>query len=137
MKFPRTTRILKGQFDAIPYLCVLFPMAFFLLFKDLLVLPLGTVLVLPGGEGQPAMDPGHPTVAVAVTASGRLYFENQSITEEKLAERLRQLPEQLGEPPVLVIYADAALPYEQVIRIGNLARDAGVALAVWATRPER
>jgi biopolymer transport protein ExbD len=127
MKFPRTTQILKGQFDAVPYLCVLFPMAFFLAFKDMLVLPPGTVLILPGGLGQPALDPGRPTVAVAITSSGRLFFENQWITEEALSERLKGLPEQLGEPPVLIIYADASLPYHAVIRVGEIGRRAGVA----------
>lgn len=127
MKFPRTTRILKGQFDAVPYLCVLFPLAFFLVFKDMLVLPPGTVLVMPGGMGQPALDPSRPTVSVAITQAGRLFFENQHISVESLESRLRELPDELGEPPVLVLYADQTLPIETVVQIAEMARQAGVA----------
>ena len=55
MKFPRTTRLFRGQFDLGPFLCVLFPLAFVGLFQGFLVLPRGSRLALPavGHPGGP------------------------------------------------------------------------------------
>ena len=42
MKFTRTLKPLKGQFELAPYLCVVFVLLFFMLFGGYLVLPVGT-----------------------------------------------------------------------------------------------
>lgn len=137
MKFPRSLRLAHGRFDAVPFLCVLFPMAFFLLFKDLLILPTGVELRLPAGTNVPALHPGSITLPVALDAEGRTYFENQLIAPGRLSARLGEAVARLGTSAVVVIHADRQLSYDRLLEVGELARQAGVMQVVLATRPER
>lgn len=137
MKFPRSLRLAHGRFDAVPFLCVLFPMAFFLLFKDLLILPTGTELRMPAGTNVPALHPGAITLPVALDVEGRTYFENQLIAPGQLAGRLAAAVDRLGTSAVVVIHADRRLPYDRLLQVGELARRAGVVQVVLATQPER
>lgn len=59
MKFTRTLKPLKGQFELAPYLCVVFVLLFFMLFGGYLVLPVGTRLELP--RAVPEAEPGPVT----------------------------------------------------------------------------
>lgn len=135
MKFPRTTRILKGQLDAVPFLCVLFPLAFFLLFQHLLVLPAGTLMELPAGGPEPALAPGDVTLTVALDAQGRVYFENQIASDAVLAARLPELVRGRQPLPVLVVYADRQVPYARLAAVGGIARRAGLPRVLLAARP--
>ena len=132
MKFPRNARIFRGQLDAAPFVAVLFILALFLMISSLVYTP-GIHVQLPVADGFPGTD--KPTVAVAVDRNGRLYYENQGIEETDLKLRLRKAVSESPKPLVLVVEADEAVPYSQIVRLPLLARDAGIGEALLATLP--
>ena len=79
MKFTRTLKPLKGQFELAPYLCVVFVLLFFMLFGGYLVLPVGTRLELPPGGSRSGTWTGDAFLVVAVDAGEQCYFENQIV----------------------------------------------------------
>lgn len=135
MKFPRTTRILKGPVDAAPFLCVLFPLAAFLLFQHLLVLPAGTLMELPAGGPESRLAPGDVPLSVALDGQGRVYFENQLASDAALAARLTELARGRQPLPVLVVHADRQVPYGRLAALGEMARRAGLPRVLLAARP--
>ena len=83
MKFPRTAKILRNQFDVAPFAAVFFALLIFLLLAALLPVPgLRMNLTPPTAGDLPGVD--RPTLAIAVDAQNRLYFENQIVTEAVL-----------------------------------------------------
>lgn len=132
MKFPRNARIFRGQLDVAPFAAVLFILALFLMLSSLVYTP-GIHVQLPVADGFPGTD--KPTVAVAVDRNGRLYYENQGIEEIELKLRLRKAVGESPKPLVLVVEADEAVPYSQIVRLTLLARDAGIGEALLATLP--
>ena len=134
MRFPRTARVIRGQWDAIPFLCVLFPLAFFLLFHQYLVLPRGTLVELPAGDGV-RLDPASPRVVVAVDALGRVFFENQFVGEADLAKRFAERRAQSREVPVVVIQADRRVAHGALVRVAEIARQAGLNRVFFVARP--
>ncbi|MGA3164159.1 MAG: biopolymer transporter ExbD [Verrucomicrobiota bacterium] len=132
MKFPRNARLLRSPFDVAPFVAVFFLLLIFLVLAILLPTP-GLSLRLPVGNDLPGTD--KPTVAVAIDATGRLFFANQMVNEGELKSHLRDAAKELREPLTLVIHADKAVTYEQLVRVTLLARDAGVHNIVLATLP--
>jgi biopolymer transport protein ExbD len=74
-------------------------------------------------------------VAVAVDAGGRYYFANQIVSEAQLTNDLRAAVEKSHAPLTLVMYADKAVTYDQIIRLTTIAREAGIHNALGATLP--
>jgi biopolymer transport protein ExbD len=93
----------------------------------------GLPLRLPVADNLPGTD--KPTVTVAVDASGRFYFANQIVAEDKLKSALKTAAQKSREPLTLVIQADKAVTYDQFIHLTLLARDAGIQNALLATLP--
>ena len=132
MKFPRNARIFRGQLDVAPFATVFFLLIMFLFLASLVYTP-GIQLQLPLANNLPGND--KLKVAVAIDANGRLYFENQLIEEAELKQRLRQAVTRVKEPLILVVQADRSVRYEQVVRLGLLAREAGLSEAWLALLP--
>jgi biopolymer transport protein ExbD len=132
MKFPRNARLLRSPFDVAPFVAVFFLLLIFLMLAMLLPTP-GLSLNPPVADGLAGTD--KPTVAVAIDASGRLFFSNQIVNEGELKSHLRDAAKELREPLTLVIHADKAVTYEQLVRVTLLARDAGIHNIVLATLP--
>jgi biopolymer transport protein ExbD len=132
MKFPRNARLLRSPFDMAPFVAVFFLLLIFLMLAMLLPTP-GLSLRLPIGDNLPGTD--KPTVTVAIDAGGRLFFSNQIVNEGELKSHLRDAAKELREPLTLVIHADKAVTYEQLVRVTLLARDAGIYNIVFATLP--
>jgi biopolymer transport protein ExbD len=132
MKFPRNARIFRGQLDAAPFAAVFFLLVIFLLLGSLVYTP-GVRLELPMADNLPGTD--RPTVAVAVDANGRWYFENEMIDESRLRGRLSQLAQQSAEPPTLIVQADKAVTTEMLVRLSMLARGVGITNGLLATLP--
>ena len=87
MKFPRTAKILRSQFDVAPFAAVLFCVVIFLLLSALLPVPgLRISLQPPTAADLPGVD--GPVFALAVDAQNHLYFENQIVTEAALKTSL-------------------------------------------------
>jgi biopolymer transport protein ExbD len=134
MKFTRNARLLRSQLDVAPFAGVFFLLVIFMMLGSLIYTPGARLeLQLPQGSGLPGTD--KPTVSVAVDADGRLYYENQWIEERALLSRLRQAANKSSEPLTLVVQADKRVPYERLMRLTLLARDAGIMEAVLAMLP--
>lgn len=134
MKFTRTARIPRGQLDAAPFAAVFFLVVIFMMLGSLVYTPGARLqLQLPRADGLPGTD--KPTVSVAVDADGRLYYENQWITEAKLRVRLSEAVNKSPEPLTLVVQADKSVSYETCLRLALLARDVGIPEALLATLP--
>ncbi len=133
MRFPRNTRIFRGQLDAGPYAAVLFLLVIFLLLNSSFVFTPGVPIRLPEAEKLPGLT--SPTVAVAVDGSGQLYFQNQVIDEPRLKKKLQEAVSRSSEPLTLIMQADQDVKYKEVVRLGLLARATGIREALLATRP--
>ncbi len=132
MKFPRNARLLRSPFDVAPFVAVLFLLVIFLMLGALLPTP-GIPLRLPVADDLPGTD--KPTVAVAIDATERLFYANQIVSENELKSHLRTAANESHEPLTLVIHADKAVTYEQLVRVRLLARDAGIRDVLLATLP--
>ena len=132
MKFPRNARISRGKLDVAPFASVLFLLAIFVMLTSLVYTP-GVRLELPLADELPGTD--RPTVAVAVDAGGRLYFENKLMTDAELTRRLKEVVDEFREKPTLIVQADKRVPYGRLIDVTLLARQAGISEALLATLP--
>ena len=132
MKFPRNSRLLRNPFDIAPFAAVFFLLVIFMLLAALLPTP-GLPLRLPAAGDLPGSD--KPTVAVAIDAGGRLYFDNQIVSELQLKTGLRAAANNSPTPLTLVIHADKTATCEQLVHLTLLARAAGVQNALLATLP--
>jgi biopolymer transport protein ExbD len=140
MKFARTTKPLRGQFDFAPYLSVVLVVLFFMLFGGYLVLPVGTRLELPVSDSQTDTWTGEAFLVVAVDAGEQCYFENQIVPDlAVLKTRLAARAAAPRGPKRLYLQADRAVRYEKLSELGALARDAGLTEIILggrtATRP--
>jgi len=127
MKFTRTLKPLKGQFELAPYLCVVFVLLFFMLFGGYLVLPVGTRLELPSGGTRIGTWTGDPFLVVAVDAGEQCYFENQIVPDlGVLKARLSARAGAPKGPRKLYLQADRSVRYERLQELAGLAREAGL-----------
>ena len=133
MKFPRNARVTKGSLEAAPWAAVMFLLVIFIMLGGLLYTP-GVHVQLPVTDELPGLD--KPTVTVAMDATGRLFFENQFVTNESaLTNRLRELIQAAPEKPALVVQADKSVSYENLVRLMQLGRAVGFETTVLATLP--
>jgi len=137
MKFPRNARLLRSTFDVAPFAVVFFLLVIFLALAALLPTP-GLSLRLTVTDNSPGRDlPGtdQPTVAVAIDADGRLFFANQIVSESELKAHLVDAMKKSHEPLTLIVQADQAVTYGQLVQLTMLARDAGMRDVLLATLP--
>lgn len=132
MKFPRNARLLRSTLDVAPFAVVFFLLVIFLTLAALLPTP-GLSLRLPVASDLPGTD--EPTVAVAIDADGRLFFANQIVTENELKSHLYAARKDSREPLTLIVQADQAVTYGQLVHLTMLARDAGIHDVLLATLP--
>jgi biopolymer transport protein ExbD len=133
MRFPRNTKIFRGQLDPAPFAGVFFLLLILLLLGSSLVFTPGVPIHLP-----PAADlagAALPNLVVAVDSSGQFYYENQLMDEARLKRKLEGALAELKEPCTLVIQADQATKYAVLVRLGLLAREVGIQQVYLATRP--
>jgi len=132
MKFPRNEKILRSPFEMAPFAAVFFLLLIFVILSVLLPTP-GVPLRLPVAADLPGVDA--PSVAVAVDSTGRIYFKNQIVNENELRTGLSLAAKKAPSPLTLVIHADKAVTYDQLLHLTMLARGAGIQSALLATLP--
>lgn len=132
MRFPVSVKVFRGQLDVAAFAGVLLLLGLFLLLALLVYTP-GVRVQLPVARDLPGTE--RPTVAVAVDALGRFYFENQFIAEAELKQRLKEVAARSREPLTLVVQADRNMSYQILIRLTELAREAGIHDALLAVLP--
>ena len=123
MKFPRNARLLHSTFDVAPFAAVFFLLIIFLALAVFLLAP-GLSLHLPVAGDLPGID--KPTVAVAIDADDRLFFANQIVTEDKLKSDLYAAAKNARQPLTLIVQADEAVTYGQLVHLTLLAHDVGI-----------
>ena len=133
MRLPRNVRIIRAQFDVAAFMGVLFLLVIFVILHASLVFTPGMPIRLP--EGGNLAGTTNETVTVAVDAQGQFYFENQLASESTLRTRLAKVVARTPEPITLVIQADRSVTYDVLMRLGLLAREAGLREALFAVRP--
>jgi biopolymer transport protein ExbD len=136
MKFPRNSKILRSQFDVAPFAAVFFALIILLMLGGLLpVSGLRVNLQPPVAGDLPGVD--KPTVALAIDAQGRLYFENQIVSEPVLKTILAADAKAARAPLTLVIHADKAVSYEQLAHLATVVRqpEIGITNLLLATLP--
>ena len=132
MRYPRHTKVFRGQLDAAPYAGVFFLLAMFLLLSSSIIFTPGVPIDLPEAADVPGVS--GPTLAIAVDSESRIYFDHQVTNQERLRQRLRDAVAR--EPDVtLVIQADDDVKWATLAQLILVAREAGVKRAVPATRP--
>ncbi len=80
----------------------------------------------------------NPTVIVAVNFRGQCFFENRPVQEAELKAELRlraQEASRASKKLTMVLWADKAAENEVVLRLCQLARDAGIMDCLLAQRP--
>ena len=132
MKFPRNARLLRSTLDVAPFAVVFFLLIIFLTLAALLPTP-GLSLHLPVAGDLPGTD--QPTVAVAIDANGRLFFANQIVTETELKSHLAAAMKNSHAPLTLMVQADQAVTYGQLVHLTMLAHNAGINNVLLATLP--
>jgi len=133
MRFPRNTKIFRGQLDAAPFAGVFFLLLIFLLLSSSLVFTPGVPIQLP--EALDLAGTANRTLVVAVDENGQLYFENQTIDRERLKEELKNAVSLAREPLTLVVRADKKVQIQELMPVWLLARSAGIREIIQATRP--
>ncbi len=133
MRFQRQARIFRGQFDVAPYAGVLFLLVLFLLLNSSLVFRPGVRIELPPAGELPG--PERPALVLAIDPSGQVYFENQIIQERHLQARLTTAVRQARQPMILVLQADGRVSQNQIVRLTEMARAAGIEEFWISTRP--
>ncbi len=136
MKFPRSAKILRNQFDVAPFAAVFFALLIFLLLTALLPVPgLRMSLTPPSAADLPGVD--RPVVAIAVDAQNRLFFQNQIVTEAVLKTALAAAAKSAPTPLTLVIHADKAVSFDELAHLALLARapEIGITNLLLATLP--
>jgi biopolymer transport protein ExbD len=131
MRLQPTVRILRGPIDAAPVLGVLFLLLMFVLLSSQYVFVPGVPIHLPKGEGMEKIGVSGPTVAVVVDYASRIYFDNQVVQDRALAAKLSLAVKRSAEPVTLVVLADRAAKYEDVVKLAQLAKEAGMKDTVW------
>lgn len=133
MRFPRNTRIFRGQLDAAPIAGVFFLLVIFLLLNSSFVFTPGVPIHLPEAANVPGTL--NPTVVVTVDEHGQLYYENQIIRADQLKERLRAAVAEAGQALTLIVRADKKVEYKDLMPLWLLAPEAGIKEIIQATRP--
>ena len=126
IRFQRTTRLIRGQFDLAPFMCVTFALLFFMLFGGYLMLPRGTVLNLPESGASPRPWSLGGYLVIAVDSREQVYFENQVIDPAALKQKLLAKAAAGSVPARVYLQADRGVRLEKLMEIGELAQAAGV-----------
>jgi biopolymer transport protein ExbD len=134
MRFPRTTKIFRGQIEAAPFLGVFFLLLIFILLNSALVFTPGVTVQLPEAADLPGAS--GPTLVVAVDRQGQFYFENQATAEAQLKEKFLAAVAQSTEPLTLIIQGDKEAKYGMMLQLELLARETGIKKVVQGTRPK-
>ena len=134
MRFPRNTKIFRGQLDAAPLASVLFVFMTLLLLHPALVFLPGVPVNLPESVDLPGTT--NPKAVVVIDRGGQIYFDSQAIDEPTLKEKLEAAVLKNKGVLTLVVQADKETRHDTLVRLAGLAREVGIREVLLATRPQ-
>ncbi|MCX7866553.1 ExbD/TolR family protein [Limisphaera sp. VF-2] len=132
MRFQVTVRAFQSPWEPAAWVGTFLLVVMFVLLVPLVSTP-GVRVELPIADDLPGVE--GPVLAVAVDQYSRFYFQNQLVDEPTLRSRLAEEAKRFPAPPPLLVQADRRTPYETLVRLTVLARQAGLTRAVMATLP--
>lgn len=132
MRFPVSVKPFTGQWDVAAWVGVLMVLMMFVLLLPLVPVP-GIQWELPVASDLPGVE--EPVIPVAVDRENRFYFQNQLVDVPQLLQSLREEGRRHATPPALLVHADRRTPYETLVLLSELARQAGLNRMVLATQP--
>ena len=110
------------QINIAPLVDVVFLLVIFFAVSTTFLETAGLELTLPNSSSSADVPPNQ--VSVVVTADGLLYLDGEQVDEQGLSE---QLSERLAamEQKLVVLKADTETPHGKVVRVMDIAREAG------------
>lgn len=122
MRFPRNTKIFRGQLDVVPLVGVLFLLLIFILLSSLIYTPgipvaLDNELTMTGTERR----------TLTISRSGDIIFNERTNRIADL-EQLRNDFKTMPPHSVVVVHADAESPRQVAVEVRNAARGLPITL---------
>ena len=127
MKFPRNTRIFRGQLDMAPVACLFFATALMLFLHSQIVFVPGVRLDL-----NPITDTNRPSLFI--DSENLFHFADETMSESAFAKRLRADASKGRAPSAIVLQIDPAASTNSVTTIRELAAELSIALEAPGTR---
>jgi biopolymer transport protein ExbD len=119
--------------DLTPLIDVVLMLVIFFMLTTTFVVGTGINVDLP--QGQAVQQPRESDAVITMTKEGRLYFQDERVSLEKLRSALEQTFRQ--QPGVrLVIRADTQVQHGQVVEIMDIAKLIGIEKLAIATAPK-
>jgi len=122
---------LKPQVNLVSLVDVVLLLVIFFMLTSKFAFQSGIDVRLPQTKAAPATPPGQ--VTVTITREGRVYVDQQRVSWKQLLAVLKNKKESGKE--LLVVRADKNVRHARVVRVMDLARQAGIARLAIATEP--
>jgi biopolymer transport protein ExbD len=117
----------RARVEMMPLMDVIFLLLIFFIYSMLaMAVHRGMPLNLPvSSAAETDMD---KALALTVAADGRLFLDKEPITLESLTDALRQKNAEAegGEPISLQVFAEDTLPYQELYRVLDAIKSAGI-----------
>jgi len=124
MKFPRNSKVFRGQLDVAPVVGVFFLLLIFLTLQNHITFVPGVPVRLPEGVNLPGFR--GPAMAVIVDRGGQFFFDNQQLTPQEMRVQMGAAVERSELPLTLVVQADRDVTYGVLIELDLMARESGI-----------
>ncbi len=134
MKFKRRAQRIVGKVDLIPLIDVILLLLIFFILSSRFIFQSVIAVDLPEAITTDVEAQENHTVILA--KSGLIFFDGRRVNREGLNFGL-ELTLSKGRDPLVIIKADAEVPYGQVIEIMGLAKKVGIKRIALATEPKR
>ncbi len=121
MKFRRKVFIEKGHLDMVPLINVIFLLLIFFLVSSSFIFQSGISVDLPRAVTSEVLN--KESLILVVSGSGKVFLDDRELNREEILSRLR-LAATHGRP--ILIKSDRGVPFEDVVKIWDLARQEGV-----------
>ena len=129
MKYPRNTRIFRGQLDVAPVACLFFMTALLLFLHSQIVFIPGVRLDL-----HPGTDTNKPSLYI--DAENLFYYAGATMSEASFLKRIRSDAGKAKAPTTIVLQTDQRASTGAVNSVRALAADLAIALEAPGTRIE-
>ena len=130
-RFRPANRPARGIFDAAPLADIILLLFFFFILQSPFVIQPGIRVDLPGAEFTDGATYG--SMVVTLSQEGLVFFNDERATLDGLGEAFKQSSHDRPDASLL-IEADGRVRHEVLMRIYNMAREAGIREVILASR---
>jgi biopolymer transport protein ExbD len=122
-----------AELNIIPLVDVILVLLIIFMATTAFVKETGLNLQLPSAKATGAAKQSARDLTIVLSRDGELFLDNQPISEAQLAATLRARVKENPQTHV-VIKGDASIAYERVVRVMDMAREAGLSSVALGTR---